>query len=207
MACHYRVAVEGREGRPARGAARHHSRRRRHAAAAAAGRRTDSRSTMCTDGKPVSAAKAKAAGIVDEIVDGDLRSGAIAFAKAQAAAGERRKTREIAIVRRCEGRPGRAACQQARGALAKSARGARAPIAAIDAIEAASTLPFDEGSRRERELFADCVVSTESKALRHLFFAEREAAKVPDVPKRHADRSTSGAPPSSAPAPWAAASR
>ena len=47
----------------------------------------------------------------------------------------------------------------------------------------ALTLPFDEGSIRERELFADCVVSTESKALRHLFFAEREVAKVPDVPK------------------------
>ena len=46
-----------------------------------------------------------------------------------------------------------------------------------------STLAFDDGSLRERELFADCVVSTESKALRHLFFAEREAAKVPDVPK------------------------
>ncbi len=45
------------------------------------------------------------------------------------------------------------------------------------------TLAFDAGSLRERELFADCVVSTESKALRHLFFAEREAAKVPDVPK------------------------
>jgi 3-hydroxyacyl-CoA dehydrogenase len=44
-------------------------------------------------------------------------------------------------------------------------------------------MPFDAGSLRERELFADCVVSTESKALRHLFFAEREAAKVPDVPK------------------------
>ena len=55
--------------------------------------------------------------------------------------------------------------------------------AAIDAIEAALTHPFDAGSLRERELFADCVVSTESRALRHLFFAEREAAKVPDVPK------------------------
>ena len=42
---------------------------------------------------------------------------------------------------------------------------------------------FDEGSRREIELFADCVLSVESKAMRHLFFAEREAAKIPDVPK------------------------
>ena len=44
-------------------------------------------------------------------------------------------------------------------------------------------MDFDAGSRREIELFADCVLSTESKAMRHLFFAEREAGKVPDVPK------------------------
>ena len=63
----------------------------------------------------------------------------------------------------------------ARGALAKSARGARR-IAAVDAIDAGLELGFDDGSIRERELFAECVVSTESKALRHLFFAEREAS-------------------------------
>jgi 3-hydroxyacyl-CoA dehydrogenase len=65
----------------------------------------------------------------------------------------------------------------------KAPKGVRAPFAAIDAIEAALTMPFDDGSRREREIFAECVLSTESKAMRHLFFAEREAAKVPDVPK------------------------
>ena len=137
---------------------------------------------MCTDGKPVSATKAKTAGIVDEIVDGALRSGAVAFAKARAAAGERRKTREIAIPAE-QVAAGRAACATARAAVAKTARGARAPLAAIDAIDAGLERGFDGGSIRERELFAECVVSTESKALRHLFFAEREAAKVPDVPK------------------------
>ena len=140
---------------------------------------------MCTDGKPVAASKAKAAGILDEIVEGDLRSGAVAFAKARAAAGERRKTGAVAISAE-QVAAGRAACQQARSALAKSARGARAPIAAVDAIDAGLELGFDDGSIRERELFAECVVSTESKALRHLFFAEREAAKVPDVPKETA---------------------
>ncbi len=70
----------------------------------------------------------------------------------------------------------------ARGAR-ETASGTAAPFAAVDAIEAGLTLPFDDGSLRERELFADCVVSTESKALRHLFFAEREVAKVPDIPK------------------------
>ena len=62
-------------------------------------------------------------------------------------------------------------------------RGAAASHAAVDAIQAALTLRFDAGSQRERELSANCVVSTESKALRHMFFAEREAAKVPDIPK------------------------
>jgi 3-hydroxyacyl-CoA dehydrogenase len=137
---------------------------------------------MCTDGKPVPAPKARAAGIVDEIVEGDLRAGAVAFAKARAAAGERRKTREIAISAD-QAAAGRAACQEARRALARTARGARAGLAAIEAIEAGLERGFDDGSIRERELFAECVVSAESKALRHLFFAEREAAKVPDVPK------------------------
>ena len=59
----------------------------------------------------------------------------------------------------------------------------RAPYAALEAIEYGVEHTFDEGSLRERELFAECVVSTESKALRHLFFAEREVAKIPDVPR------------------------
>jgi 3-hydroxyacyl-CoA dehydrogenase len=139
---------------------------------------------MCTDGKPVPAAKAKAAGIVDELIDGDLATGAIAFAKARAAAaagGPWRKTREIAFSAPAQ-QAGREACAKARASM-KVPKGVLAPLAAIEAIEAALDMPFAAGSKRERELFADCVVSGESKALRHLFFAEREAAKVADVPK------------------------
>src|SRR5690349_8457094 len=134
---------------------------------------------MCTDGKPVSAARAKEAGIVDEIVDGQLRAGAVQFAKARR--GATRRTRDIAIDADAAAR-GREACARKRVAL-KSPRGVRAPFAAIDAIEAAFTLPFQDGSVRERELFAECVTSTESNALRHLFFAEREAAKVAGIAK------------------------
>jgi 3-hydroxyacyl-CoA dehydrogenase len=134
---------------------------------------------MSTDGKPIGAAKAQTAGILDTIVDGDLKRGAIAFAHARAAAGDRRKTREIAFSdeRRQQGLE---ACATARG---QAPRGQRAPLAVVDAIQAGLEHGFDAGSIRERELFADCVVSTESKALRHLFFAEREAAKVPGVAK------------------------
>src|SRR4029077_3905303 len=137
---------------------------------------------MCTDGKPVAAPRARTAGMIDDIVEGDLRSGAIAFAKAKAAAHEIRKVREIAISAE-ETNSGLDACAKMRESLAKTAKGMRAPYAVVDAIEAGLREGFDAGSIRERELFADCVVSTESKALRHLFFAEREAAKVPGVAK------------------------
>jgi 3-hydroxyacyl-CoA dehydrogenase len=135
---------------------------------------------MSTDGKPVPAPKALAAGIIDRIVDADLLTGAIAFAKSKAKAHDIRKSRE-------QPAPDAGAAADAiaaiRASLKKTARGMRAPFAAVDAIEAGIQLGFDKGSEREREIFAGCVVSTESKALRHLFFAEREVAKVPDVPK------------------------
>jgi 3-hydroxyacyl-CoA dehydrogenase len=135
---------------------------------------------MCTDGKPVSAVQAEAAGAVDGVVEGDLLTGAIAFARSKAAARQTRKARDVQIPDTARGVE---ACASARAALAGTARGMRAPYAAVDAIEAGLRIGFDRGSVRERELFAECVVSTESKALRHLFFAEREVAKIPDVPK------------------------
>jgi 3-hydroxyacyl-CoA dehydrogenase len=134
---------------------------------------------MCTAGQPVPAAKALQTGAIDEIVSGALRAGGVAFARARAEANEIRKTRDIPITSE-QRRAGLAACEASRAALARSAK---ASWAAVDAIEAAMMLSFDAGSVREREIFADCLLSTESKALRHLFFAEREAAKVPDIPK------------------------
>ena len=137
---------------------------------------------MCTDGKPLAAARAHKAGIIDAVIGGDLLQGAMAFAQEKAASGRRRKTREMSD--HISDRAGSlAACQAARSTLLKTARGARAPFAAVEAIEACVTLDFEAGSLREIELFAECVLSTESKAMRHLFFAEREVAKIPDVPK------------------------
>jgi 3-hydroxyacyl-CoA dehydrogenase len=137
---------------------------------------------MCTDGLPISASDAHASGLVDRIATGNLQDSAIAFAIEVAERRGARKTRDqtekIADVA-----AGLAACAQVRGALSKTAKGQKAPYAAVDAIQAGLQQPFDIASAHERELFADCVVSTESKALRHLFFAEREAAKIPDVPK------------------------
>ena len=136
---------------------------------------------MCTGGQPIAAARAVEGGILDAMIDGDLLDGALAFAKARAANGERRRTRDL-HERLGDRGAGLAACQAARTTLGRTARGARAPFAAVDAIEACLTLDFDDGSRREIELFAGCVLSIESRALRHLFFAERAAARIPDVP-------------------------
>ena len=137
---------------------------------------------MCTDGRPISAEQALAGGLIDRIVDGRLRDDAIAFARERADRGETRKTRDL-FDKVADVESGLAACREMRTSLDRTSKGLAAPYAAVAAIEAGLQQPFDAGSFRERELFADCVVSTQSKALRHLFFAEREAAKVPDVPK------------------------
>jgi 3-hydroxyacyl-CoA dehydrogenase len=137
---------------------------------------------MCTLGAPVPADKALASGIVDRIVEGDLLAGAIAFAREKADARLVHMVRERG--QKLEDREaGLAACQATRAGLKKVARGAHAPYAAVDAIEAAITSSFTDGSEREIELFADCVLSNESRSMIRLFFAEREVAKIPDVPK------------------------
>lgn len=181
MACHYRVAVpSAKVGQPEvllgiiPGAGGTQRLPRLCGAATAL--------EMCTDGKPVAAARALKEGILDHIVEGDLLEGAMRFARARASAGDRRKSRDLQD-KISDRAGGVAACQAARAALAKTARGARAPFAAVEGIEGALTLDFEAGSARERELFAQCVLSTESRALVHLFFAEREVAKIPDVPK------------------------
>src|SRR5688500_11750958 len=85
---------------------------------------------MCTDGKPVAAARAQAEGILDAVVDGDLLQGAIAFAQARARAGETRTTRSLQD-KISDRAAGQAACQAMRAGLARTARGARAPFAAV----------------------------------------------------------------------------
>src|SRR5947209_10259807 len=136
---------------------------------------------MCAEGNPVKAREALALGIVDRLIEGDLLAGATAFAR-EVASKPAPKTRE-----RNEklGTPEQNAAifAAAREAAKKKARGLMAPQAAIDAIEATTKLPFDHGVEVERELFTKCLFSDQSKALIHVFFGEREVAKIPDVPK------------------------
>jgi 3-hydroxyacyl-CoA dehydrogenase len=137
---------------------------------------------MCADGKPIPAEEALAAGAVDEIASGDLLAAAIRFAKAHAERGMTRKTRELDN-KIPDIEAANETGQAVRASLPRKVSSLRAPHAALEAIEYGIDHTFDEGSKRERELFAECVVSAESKAMRHLFFAEREVAKIPDVPR------------------------
>jgi 3-hydroxyacyl-CoA dehydrogenase len=136
---------------------------------------------MCAEGAPVKAEDAFKSGILDRLVEGDLLTAAIAFAN-QMASKPSPKTRE-----RNEklGTPEQNAAifAAARETARKKLRGLLAPLAAIDAIEAATGLPFDEGCQKEEELFTKCLFSDQSKALIHAFFGEREVAKIPDIPK------------------------
>jgi 3-hydroxyacyl-CoA dehydrogenase len=136
---------------------------------------------MCTNGKTIRAGEALEAGIIDKLIEGDLLTGAVAFAR-EIAGKQAPKTREMSAKL---GTPEQNApiLSAARDAVRKKMRGLPAPMAAIDAIEAATNMPFEKGCEEEARLFDKCLYSDESKALIHVFFAEREAAKIPDVPK------------------------
>jgi 3-hydroxyacyl-CoA dehydrogenase len=136
---------------------------------------------MCAEGNPSKAAEALRFGIIDRLIEGDLLTGAVAFAR-EIADKPVRKTRER------NDKLGSAdenatIFAGARENARKRQRGMIAPLAAIDAVEAATKLPFEEGSKLERKLFLDCLFSDQSKALIHVFFGEREVAKIPDIPK------------------------
>ncbi len=134
---------------------------------------------MCAAGNPVSAQEAFELGIADRIVKSDLLADALTFAR-DAAGQPFRKTRERnEKLQSADPSVFAAARDEAR----KRARGMIAPIAAIDAVEAATHLDFDQGLRREAELFNQCLFSDQSKALIHAFFGERTVAKIPGIAK------------------------
>jgi 3-hydroxyacyl-CoA dehydrogenase len=135
---------------------------------------------MITSGEHVGAKAAKEMGLIDTLAPED-------------------RLRETAIMVASEGKPPRRVrdmndkIEAARGkpeifaefrkANGRKFRGFEAPEACIAAIEAAVTLPFEDGMKRERELFKGLVTGTQSAAQRYVFFAERQVAKIPDVPE------------------------
>jgi len=137
---------------------------------------------MIVSGDPIGADAALNHGLIDAIVDGDLTAAGVAFA--EKILGEKRPLKKIRdledALAAARGKP--EVFADFRKSVARQTRGFRAPESCIKAVEAAVNLPFDAGLKRERELFLELMASPESKAQRYFFFAEREAAKIPDVP-------------------------
>lgn len=131
---------------------------------------------LITSGNPINAEKAKALNLIDEVIDGELLAGALSFAKKLVADGA-----ELKRVGAIKIDPATAPAElfdKYRAKMAKRARGQKAPQNIIACVEAAVKLPIKEGLERERELFVDLMSGPQSAAMRHMFFAERQAAKV-----------------------------
>ena len=140
---------------------------------------------MVTSGTPVSAKVAAETGLVDELVDeADLRGGAVAFARKIVA--EKRPLKRVRDLTVTGASPELFA--EFRKANARKFKGFDAPEANIQCIEAAATLPFDEGMAVERKLFMGLMTGVQSAAQRYVFFAERQAAKIPNLPEGTATR-------------------
>jgi 3-hydroxyacyl-CoA dehydrogenase len=136
---------------------------------------------MCAAGNPIKAREALESDIVDRIIEGDLLTGAIRFAREIAGKPPlktRGRTEKLGAAEQNV-----AIFAAAREAARKKQRGMIAPLAAIAAVEAATKLSFEQGCQTEAKLFSECLQSDQSKALIHVFFGEREVAKIPDVPK------------------------
>src|SRR5689334_22734031 len=136
---------------------------------------------LITSGRHVPAEEAHGLGIIDELApEGGLREAAIAMA---------RRVADIRPLPRIRDRDDKLAEAKVdpgifdamRKSIARRARNQKAPYHCIAAVEAACSMPFDDGIRREAELFAELENSDEARALRYAFFAEREVAKLPDM--------------------------
>jgi len=134
---------------------------------------------MIVTGNPVPSEKFAHTRLFDRMIEGDLMAGAVAFAGEIAGRRPLPKVRDIRI-----DLPDREAFfQSARSTVGAASKHFPAPLRCVDCVEASVTMPFAEGLKVERENFLVLVETTESKALRHYFFGERAAAKIPDVPE------------------------
>ena len=134
---------------------------------------------LILSGTPIPAAQAEQLGLVDKVVSGDLRDAALQYARELLEAGAPiRRTSELPVEQ-----VGDEVFDAAAAAVAKRARGQTAPRRIIECVRTAMTTPFAEGRQRERDLFIESMQDAQSLALRHAFFAEREAAKIIGLPK------------------------
>ena len=135
--------------------------------------------TMIVTGNPTPSEKLAGTKLFDRMIEGDLMAGAIAFAVEVAGKRPLPKVRDIRI----DLPNSEAFFKVARDTVGAAAKHFPAPLKCVDCVEAAVTMTFDEGVKVEQDSFLALVQTTESKALRHYFFGERAAAKIPDVPE------------------------
>ncbi|HWS75223.1 MAG TPA: 3-hydroxyacyl-CoA dehydrogenase NAD-binding domain-containing protein, partial [Quisquiliibacterium sp.] len=134
---------------------------------------------MIVQGFPVPSDKLKGYKIFDEFIEGDLMAGAIAFARKVVA-----EKRGLPLVRnlKVDYPNAEGYLAVARAAVKAASPRLPAPLNCLEAVAASTDRSFDEGLKREWQLFMELMESPESRALRHIFFGERAAAKIPDVP-------------------------
>ncbi len=133
---------------------------------------------MIVSGTPVASEKLAKTKLFDELVEGDLMTGALNFAERVAATRPLPRVRDLKV----DYPNHEAFLQFSRNTVKAMAGPFPAPLKCVDAVAASITKKFDDGIAFERALFVDLVQTTESKALRHAFFGERAASKLPDVP-------------------------
>jgi 3-hydroxyacyl-CoA dehydrogenase len=137
---------------------------------------------MIVSGEPVKSellAQIPGQKLFDRVIEGDLMEGALAFANEIAAVRPLPMVRDI----KCKHPEGDAYFGFARNTVKAMAKNFPAPVRCVDCVEQATKAKFEDGLKVEREAFAALMLTPESKALRHAFFAERAAAKIPDVPE------------------------
>ncbi len=132
---------------------------------------------LITTGAFIDAAKGAAAGLIDKVAEGDLVTAAVAFAKEQIGKPPRRVGEKK--IDKASFPAG--LFEKARASIARHPSGPIAPKAAIDAVEAATTMPLAEGQARERQVFREAAASPYARALQYAFFAERQAANLPGI--------------------------
>ncbi len=139
---------------------------------------------MITSGTPVPAARAKAIGILDEVVEGDLKAAALAFA--HKVVSDKLPIRRVSELQAKVETP--AVFEDFAKSISRKSRGFLAPFKCIESVKNATEVPFAEGMKRERAIFLELQASDQSKAQRHVFFAEREVVRIPGLPSNQPTR-------------------
>jgi len=134
---------------------------------------------MIVSGNPVDSSRFAETRLFDAMIEGELVEGAIAFARKVAAEDKLPRIRDLKV----DYPNAQGYLQFARNTVAAVAKNYPAPLRCVEAVTAAATRPFEEGMAIERAGFIALVESPESRALRHAFFAERAASRIPDVPE------------------------